>query len=34
MTERIALAPRAMLLRTKAKAIARAGIVLGPTLDL
>ena len=34
VTERIALAPRAMLLRTKAKAIARAGIVLGPTLDL
>src|SRR4051794_21477966 len=34
VTDRIATAPRAMLLRTKAKAIARAGIRLGPTLDL
>jgi enoyl-CoA hydratase len=34
VTGRIAGAPRAMLLRTKAKAIARAGIGLGPTLDL
>jgi enoyl-CoA hydratase len=34
VTGRIAEAPRAMLLRTKAKAIARAGITLGPTLDL
>lgn len=33
-TERIATAPREHLLRTKAKAIARAGIALGPTLDL
>lgn len=34
VADRIAGAPRAMLLRTKAKAIARAGISLGPTLDL
>jgi enoyl-CoA hydratase len=34
VTDRIATAPREMLLRTKAKAIARAGIRLGPTLDL
>jgi enoyl-CoA hydratase len=34
VTDRIATAPRAMLLRTKAKVIARAGITLGPTLDL
>ncbi len=34
VTERIAGAPRDRLLRTKAKAIARAGITLGPTLDL
>ena len=34
VTDRIATAPRATLLRTKAKAIARAGIHLGPTLDL
>ena len=34
LTERIASAPRDRLLRTKAKAIARAGISLGPTLDL
>lgn len=33
-TARIATAPRAILLRTKAKAIARAGIAPGPTLDL
>lgn len=33
-TERIATAPREFLVRTKAKAIARAGIDLGPTLDL
>lgn len=33
-TARIATAPREYLLRTKAKAIARAGIALGPTLDL
>ena len=34
VTGRIATAPRAALLRTKAKVIARAGIDLGPTLDL
>ena len=33
-TARIATAPRENLVRTKAKAIARAGIALGPTLDL
>lgn len=33
-TSRIATAPREFLLRTKAKAIARAGIDLGATLDL
>jgi enoyl-CoA hydratase len=34
VTARIATAPRPMLLRTKAKAIARARITLGATLDL
>lgn len=34
VTARIATAPRAVLRRTKAKAIARAGISIGPTLDL
>jgi enoyl-CoA hydratase/carnithine racemase len=34
ITDRIATAPREHLLRTKAKAIARAGIALGPTLEL
>jgi enoyl-CoA hydratase len=34
ITGRIATAPRATLVRTKAKAIARAGIRLGPTLEL
>ena len=34
VTGRIAGAPRAVLLRTKAKAIARSRITLGPTLDL
>ncbi len=34
LTDAIARAPRANLLRTKAKIIARAGIHLGPTLDL
>ena len=34
VTARIATAPRAVLRRTKAKAIARAGISIGATLDL
>jgi enoyl-CoA hydratase len=34
VTDRVAGAPRSVLLRTKAKVIARAGITLGPTLDL
>jgi enoyl-CoA hydratase len=34
ITTRIATAPRTTILRTKAKVIARAGITLGPTLDL
>ena len=34
ITASIAAAPRANLLRTKTKVIARAGITLGPTLDL
>jgi enoyl-CoA hydratase len=34
VTARIATAPRAVLQRTKAKAIARAGLSLGTTLDL
>jgi enoyl-CoA hydratase/carnithine racemase len=34
LTAAIARAPRAHLIRTKAKVIARAGIHLGPTLDL
>ncbi len=34
VTERICAAPRALLMRTKAKALRRAGIVAGATLDL
>jgi hypothetical protein len=34
IVRRIDAAPRDRLQRTKAKAIARAGVALGPTLDL